>query len=90
MKQLLLSFLLFFMTNTLAFAEEDVDPFEDINRVIYDFNETIDDNLLEPTSRAYKENTPDLIQRGISNFLVICVMCPHWLTKYYNSNPLKV
>jgi phospholipid-binding lipoprotein MlaA len=68
MKQLLLSFLLFFMTNTLAFAEEDVDPFEDINRIIYEFNESADDNLLEPVSRAYKEHTPDLIQRGISNF----------------------
>ncbi len=68
MKQLLLSFLLFFMTNTLAFAEEDVDPFEDINRTVYEFNETVDDNLLEPASRAYKDHVPEVAQDRVSDF----------------------
>jgi len=68
MKQLLLSFLLFFMANTLVFAEEDVDPFEDINRTVYGFNETVDDNLLEPVSRAYKDHVPEVAQDGVSNF----------------------
>lgn len=67
MKQLLLSFLLFFMANTLTFAEE-VDPFEDVNRVVYGFNEEADDNLLEPVSRAYKDNVPEVVQDGVSNF----------------------
>jgi phospholipid-binding lipoprotein MlaA len=68
MKQLLLSFLLFFMANTLAFAEEDVDPFEDINRTIYEFNEAADDNLLEPVSRAYKDHVPEFAQDRVSDF----------------------
>ena len=68
MKQLLLSFLLFFMANTLAFAEEDVDPFEDINRTVYGFNEAVDDNLLEPVSRAYKDHVPEVAQDRVSNF----------------------
>ena len=68
MKQLLLSFLLFFMANTLAFAEEDVDPFEDINRIVYGFNETFDDNLLEPLSRAYKDHVPEVAQDRVSDF----------------------
>ena len=68
MKQLLLSFLLFFMANTLAFAEEDVDPFEDINRTVYGFNETVDDNLLEPVSRAYKDHMPEVAQDRVSDF----------------------
>ena len=68
MKQLLLSFLLFFMANTLAFAEEDVDPFEDINRIVYGFNETVDDNLLEPVSRAYKDHVPEVAQDRVSDF----------------------
>jgi phospholipid-binding lipoprotein MlaA len=68
MKQLLLSFLLFFMANTLAFAEEDVDPFEDINRIVYGFNEAVDDNLLEPVSRAYKEHVPEVAQDRVSDF----------------------
>jgi phospholipid-binding lipoprotein MlaA len=67
MKQLLLSFLLFFMANTLTFAEE-VDPFEDVNRTVYGFNEAVDDNLLEPVSRAYKDNAPEVVQDGVSNF----------------------
>ena len=67
MKQLLLSFLLFFMANTLTFAEE-VDPFEDVNRVVYGFNDEADDNLLEPVSRAYKDNVPEVVQDGVSNF----------------------
>ena len=68
MKQLLLSFLLFFMANTLAFAEEDVDPFEDINRTVYGFNETVDDNFLEPISRAYKDHVPEVAQDRVSDF----------------------
>ena len=68
MKQLLLSFLLFFMANTLAFAEENVDPFEDINRAVYVFNEAIDDNLLEPISRAYKDHVPEVVQGRVSDF----------------------
>jgi phospholipid-binding lipoprotein MlaA len=68
MKQLLLSFLLFFMANTLAFSEEDVDPFEDINRTVYGFNEAVDDNLLEPVSIAYKNHIPEVAQDRVSDF----------------------
>ena len=68
MKQLLISFLLFFVVSTLVIAEENLDPFEDINRAVYAFNETIDDNLLEPISRAYKDYVPGIFQDGVSNF----------------------
>ncbi|CAC9962001.1 Outer-membrane-phospholipid-binding lipoprotein MlaA [uncultured Gammaproteobacteria bacterium] len=66
MKQLLTSFLLL-ISSTFAVAE-DIDPFEDVNRVIYNFNETIDDNLLEPASRAYKDNIPNFAQSRVSDF----------------------
>ena len=68
MKQLLIIFLLFFTANTSVIAEEDLDPFEDINRAVFEFNETIDDNLLEPISRAYKDYVPGIFQDGVSNF----------------------
>ena len=55
MKQLLIIFLLFFTANTSVIAEEDLDPFEDINRVVYEFNEVIDNNLFKRFS-AYKTN----------------------------------
>jgi phospholipid-binding lipoprotein MlaA len=68
MKQLLMSFLLFFTINFPAMAEENVDPFEDANRAIYEFNDTIDDNLLKPVSRAYKKHVPDVAQDRVSDF----------------------
>lgn len=63
-----MSLLLLLMANTLVLAEDDVDPFEGANRSIYEFNEAIDDNLLEPVSRTYKNNMPDVVQTGVSNF----------------------
>jgi phospholipid-binding lipoprotein MlaA len=68
MKQLLISFLLFFMINSVAVAEDDFDPLENINRTVYEFNEVIDDNLFEPVSRAYKDRMPVFVQDHISNF----------------------
>ncbi len=67
MKKLLISLLLSILSVS-AIAEENVDPFEDVNRSIYEFNDTIDDNLLEPVSRAYKDHVPEVAQDGVSNF----------------------
>ncbi len=68
MKNLLLSLMLLFSSSVLFAEEIDVDPFENANRAVYDFNEAIDDNLLEPVSRAYKDHMPELVQDGVSNF----------------------
>jgi len=68
MKQFLISFLLFFMINAVAVAEEDSDPLEDINRTVFEFNEVIDNNLFEPVSRAYKDRLPIFVQDRISDF----------------------
>ena len=67
MKQLLISFLLFFTLNTLVIAD-DIDPLEDINRVTHEFNETFDDIIFEPISRAYVSYIPDFVQERVSNF----------------------
>ena len=55
------------MPNTL-YAEEDNDPLEPINRVIFEFNEIVDDNILEPVAKGYKYVTPDPVEKGVSNF----------------------
>jgi len=68
MKKILIIFLLFFMINTVAVAEDDYDPLENINRAVYEFNEVIDDNLFEPISRAYKDHLPVFVQDRISDF----------------------
>ena len=49
-------------------ADEDNDPLEPINRLIFEFNEVVDDNILEPVAKGYKYVTPDPVERGVSNF----------------------
>ena len=65
-KRVLISLLLAF---NLSVNAEEVDPFEETNRSIYEFNESLDSNVLEPVSRAYKNNMPEAAQKGIGNFL---------------------
>ena len=44
------------------------DPLEPMNRVIFEFNEIVDDNVLEPIAKTYKYITPDPVEVGVSNF----------------------
>jgi len=65
-KRVLISLLLAF---NLSVNAEEIDPFEETNRSIYEFNESLDSNVLEPVSRAYKNNMPEAAQKGVGNFL---------------------
>jgi phospholipid-binding lipoprotein MlaA len=44
------------------------DPMEPMNRSIYKFNDALDRHIVKPVATAYREITPNLIQRGITNF----------------------
>ncbi len=44
------------------------DPYENINRKIYSFNDSVDDYVAKPVSDAYKFVTPDFVETGVSNF----------------------
>jgi phospholipid-binding lipoprotein MlaA len=44
------------------------DPFEGFNRSMYGFNQQVDEAVLKPVARAYKEGLPDLVQTGVRNF----------------------
>lgn len=44
------------------------DPWENWNRKVYAFNETIDRWFLKPVAQAYRTFTPRLVDRGITNF----------------------
>ena len=46
----------------------DEDPLEPINRVVFGFNEVIDDTVLEPVANGYRAITPDPVETGVSNF----------------------
>jgi phospholipid-binding lipoprotein MlaA len=44
------------------------DPYEGFNRSMYDFNMTVDKNLLKPVANGYKSVTPVFVQSRVSNF----------------------
>jgi phospholipid-binding lipoprotein MlaA len=44
------------------------DPYENINRKVFVFNDKVDDYVAKPISDAYKWITPDFMQTGVSNF----------------------
>jgi phospholipid-binding lipoprotein MlaA len=44
------------------------DPYENVNRKVYGFNDKVDDYVAKPVSDAYKFITPDFMETGVSNF----------------------
>ena len=62
----------FHLSLALAFISLNVsatqDPFEDINRKIWAFNESLDDNFAKPAAEIYTNVAPDFIEIGITNF----------------------
>lgn len=49
-------------------AANEKDPYENINRKIFNFNDKVDNYVAEPISDAYKWVTPEFVQTGVSNF----------------------
>ena len=54
--------------NAHAESEEPYDPIEPVNRAIFDFNDGLDEYVLEPVARGYRDYVPDLVQTGVGNF----------------------
>jgi phospholipid-binding lipoprotein MlaA len=46
----------------------NADPYENFNRNVYHFNDTVDDYVAKPVSTAYKFITPEFMQTGVHNF----------------------
>ena len=44
------------------------DPFESMNRAIFEFNEVVDDKVMEPVARGYRAVVPDPIEMVVGNF----------------------
>ncbi|MEO7242298.1 MAG: VacJ family lipoprotein [Variovorax sp.] len=44
------------------------DPFEPFNRKVSVFNDAIDDNVLKPAARAYRQVVPSPARTGVNNF----------------------
>jgi phospholipid-binding lipoprotein MlaA len=56
-----------FLITCLSVTAND-DPFEDINRDIWNFNEALDENFAKPVAEAYDFIAPTFVQTGITNF----------------------
>lgn len=63
----LLIFSLLLLTGC-ASVENRQDPFESMNRAIFEFNEALDDKVVEPVARGYRAVIPDPIEMVIGNF----------------------
>lgn len=44
------------------------DPWEPVNRVIFNFNDKMDTYALKPLAKGYSTVTPSLVKKGVSNF----------------------
>ncbi len=54
-----------------AVAEEDFnDPIEDVNRAIFEFNQSVDRNVLVPAAKAYRTVLSDPLRDSVRDFLV--------------------
>ncbi len=62
--------LLFLISINISYisADEINDPFEDINRVTHNINDTLDNAIAKPVAEVYGEITPEFIQNRITRF----------------------
>ena len=56
-----------FLLVPIVISEEVSDPFEDLNRVAFQFNENLDENFLKPIATTYSRFPPK-IKLGVTNF----------------------
>ncbi|MBD2858497.1 VacJ family lipoprotein [Spongiibacter sp. KMU-158] len=56
-------------SSNFAFAGDDPrDPWEGLNRKIFEFNDAADRYVLRPVAKGYKEVTPSVVDQSIGNF----------------------
>ncbi|MDH3977153.1 MAG: VacJ family lipoprotein [Gammaproteobacteria bacterium] len=55
-------------SNTVNDDSPVYDPFEPVNRGIYQFNTVADKYVLRPVAKGYQDFIPDFIRTGINNF----------------------
>ena len=49
-------------------TRQQPDPYENWNRKVFAFNETVDENVLQPVARGYVNVTPEPVRAGVRNF----------------------
>ena len=54
-------------STSLVFSDEVGDPFENLNRKTFEFNEKMDEKIAKPIAQTYSQ-LPPKIKKGVSNF----------------------
>ena len=49
-------------------SQQENDPLEYVNRGVYQFNQKADQYVLEPVAKGYQYVTPEVVDKGITNF----------------------
>ncbi len=50
-------------------SKKNPDPWESVNRKVFEFNDTLDRWVLRPTAEGYRFVTPTFAQQGVTNFI---------------------
>ena len=56
-------------TRAARAAFDEVDPWENMNRKVFAFNEKLDDWVMRPVAQAYVDVMPALVRTGVRNFM---------------------
>jgi len=56
------------LTGCATTGADPRDPWESYNRSMTRFNDTLDENILEPVARGYQTVLPDVVRKGVNNF----------------------
>mgnify|MGYP001475021536 CR=1 FL=1 len=70
-RSLICAFVGFSLVSGCASVEDDLanDPFEEVNRTIFDFNNEIDNSVFEPVAQTYVDNVPNTLRLAVRNAL---------------------
>ena len=55
------------ISSSFLYSEDINDPFEELNRISFEFNEQVDANFLKPVAETYSKS-PRFIKKGVTNF----------------------
>ena len=69
MKKIALLLIISLVTYSDEIIEEtNIDPFEDINRVVFNISDSLDEAILRPTAEIYSVYTPLFVKDSVTNF----------------------
>ncbi len=68
-KCITVAFILNGCSNSTKYVSENKDPFEKMNRNVFQFNKYVDQKILSPISKTYVKKVPKIIRSGVNNHL---------------------